>query len=99
MADTIVVSLVNIGIPNVFTPNNDGLNDVFQILHNGANIEVNTFKVFNRWGQVVFDARDNDGWDGRQNGNDSPSDVYVYVLQFEVDGVPYERSGDLTLLR
>lgn len=98
-----------IEVPNVFTPNNDGVNDRFNVISeleiDSEFLRVLKFKVFNRWGQLIYD---NDtpltGWDGRHNGKDAPSDVYVYVISVELphrQGAERFRefSGDLTLLR
>ena len=58
------------------------------------------FKVFNRWGQVVYDGTDEQGWDGRQNGKDSPSDVYAYMATLErLDGSIEVRRGEVALIR
>lgn len=87
-------------IPNAFTPDGDGVNDYFNVVSRGA-IEIPTFVVFNRWGQVVYNNTDpTNGWDGRVNGKDAPSDVYVYniVIRFP-DGQEFVRRGDVTLLR
>jgi gliding motility-associated-like protein len=89
------------GIPNVFTPNNDGLNDVFQVVITGANLDVLSIEVWNRWGQMVYrETNGNEGWDGRQNGKPASSDVYVYKISVrQPDGKQVTKSGDVTLLR
>jgi gliding motility-associated-like protein len=89
------------GIPNVFTPNNDGLNDVFQVIINGENLEVLSIEVWSRWGQLVHrELNGNDGWDGSQNGKPAPSDVYIYKISVrQPDGKQVTISGDVTLLR
>ncbi len=93
----------HIGIPNVFTPDGDGINDYFfprQILSRA----VNSFRmqVFNRWGQKVFETARTDGrgWDGRLNGVDQPQDVYVYLIEVAfANGVQETYQGNVTLLR
>ena len=73
-------------IPNAFTPNGDGRNDVFYVLGGPPDLVINEFAVFNRWGQCVFavhDAPANDpsyGWNGRENGEPAPVGTYVYVV-------------------
>jgi gliding motility-associated-like protein len=85
--------------PNVFTLNNDGLNDVFYV--RGIFVAQFTLKIFNRWGQKVFESNDiNKGWDGTLNGEPCTSDVFVYMA--EAIGKHGERiaiSGNVTLLR
>ncbi len=72
-------------IPNAFTPNGDGLNDVFRILGLPAeNITRYNFQVFDRWGEVVFSTSDiMEGWDGRSKGEYCPPDVYPWVVFWE----------------
>ena len=74
-------------IPNAFTPNGDGLNDVFKPVN--ANLDEYSFKVYNRWGNVVFETEDpDDYWQGEQlegNGNESyyvPVGVYTYEIRY-----------------
>ncbi|MFZ1677445.1 MAG: gliding motility-associated C-terminal domain-containing protein [Saprospiraceae bacterium] len=88
-------------IPNAFTPNNDMVNDNFKIIING-NIVVNDFMIFNRWGQLVYKAADNDltGWNGMFKNQPAASDTYVYkaTLRFP-DGKSKLVKGDVILLR
>jgi len=96
----VVIKTVNIRLPNAFTPNNDGKNDVFVYITEDVLASVD-FKIYNRWGQLVFETREfNKGWDGKHNGRDAPSDVYVYVLVARDPGGNEEiRKGDVTLIR
>ena len=89
------------GIPNVFTPNNDGINDFFLVIITGENIEVLSTEVWNRWGQRVYEEKNgNAGWDGTQNGKPALSDVYVYRIVLRLpSGREVKISGDVTLLR
>ena len=87
-------------IPNAFTPDGDGVNDFFNVVFRGK-IEITKFNVFNRWGQTVYkNETPTTGWDGRFNGTDSPSDIYVYyiIIKFP-DGKEFIKKGDLTLFR
>ena len=92
-----------IDIPNSFTPNGDGINDYFlprQHLSRGLNDYKMT--IFNRWGQIVFETAKSDGrgWDGKFNGEDQPSGVYVYMIEARFqDGVAEKYQGNVTLLR
>ena len=91
-------------IPNSFTPNGDELNDEFRIYSvEGATLNITTFKVFNRWGKVVYDGSgaSNPSWNGDVDGTASPSDVYTYIIEIEVPQceAPIQEKGDVSLIR
>jgi len=68
-------------IPNTFTPNGDGLNDVLKIF--GQDFYKMELKVFNRWGeQVFYTTKREDIWDGRVGGNPAPAGVYVCTIRY-----------------
>ncbi|MDF2437890.1 MAG: hypothetical protein K0Q95_2266 [Bacteroidota bacterium] len=86
-------------IPNIFTPNGDGKNDVFMIQSTGVS-EV-TGIIFNRWGKKIYNwsGAANTGWDGKINGNTAADGTYYYVLKIKgVDGKEKEEKGYLQLL-
>jgi gliding motility-associated-like protein len=60
-----------------------------------------TFRIYNRWGQMVFQTTDrNQGWDGKYKGVLQPMDAYAYTLEVEfTDGSKATKKGDITLLR
>lgn len=77
-----VLSSCLIAVPTGFTPNGDGLNDYFYPL-NAFKADNLHFRVYNRWGQVVFESRDwTKKWDGRINGLLQPTGVYVWMLEY-----------------
>ena len=87
--------------PTAFTPNNDGLNDVFRIKIIGET-SVNHLKIYNRWGQVVFDDSNlNRHWNGKLKGIELPVGVYIWIL----DGFdtyfkkPFAQKGLITLVK
>lgn len=84
-------------IPNVFTPNGDGINDEFHIV--GYNLGEFDLKVFNRWGQLLFGTNDPlTGWDGSFRGK-TVAGVYVYILKAKGnDGSEYHKTGHVTLI-
>ncbi len=88
-------------IPNAFTPNGDGQNDVFRI----ANLKfqkVVEFRVLNRWGKEVFKAEDGalPEWDGTWNGLPQPMDTYYYLIRISYpDGTMETHTGDVILVR
>ena len=89
-------------IPNAFTPDNgDELNDNFRIIIVG-NVEIQDFMIFNRWGQLVYEAPEDDlsGWDGRWKNEPAASDTYVYKARLVFpDGHEEIAKGDVMLLR
>ena len=91
-------------VPNAFTPDGDDANDIFNgiISEDCASvIRVNKLKIWNRWGQVVFESENGDGWDGSHNGKEAPSDAYLYSLEVENTDEMEVRviTGDLVLIR
>jgi gliding motility-associated-like protein len=86
-------------VPSAFSPNNDGVNDILRVLGDG--IESMNFRVFNRYGQLVFETTDqNEGWDGTFNGNRLNQGVFAYTLEYTlVNGVSGEKEGSVTLIK
>ncbi len=87
--------------PSAFTPNGDGLNDQFIPVVLGL-FEVESFKVFNRWGQMVYTSNEVAvGWDGTYEGEDEGVGTYVYFLSGKSTstGKPYFVKGNVVLLR
>jgi len=86
-------------LPNAFTPGRFGKNGIVKV--EGFGIATLSWKIFNRWGQVVFATTDNnEGWDGTYKGVLQPMDVYTYTLDVEfTDGKKERKSGDISLLR
>ena len=84
--------------PNIFSPNGDGLNDVFYVRGPIDPIEYR-FLVFNRWGEVVFETEDpNMGWDGTQNGVKLNTGVFNYMaLGATLPGTEFKLYGNITL--
>ncbi len=101
-----VVAKLNVSVPNAFTPNKDGLNDVLYILSNSDEVEVVTFEVFNRWGVSMFkteDSRVNDknfGWNGTFKEEEAPADYYTYYYSVRLpDGSLKNDKGGVLLIR
>lgn len=86
-------------VPNAFTPGRFGKNSIIKV--EGFGIGKMSWKIYNRWGQVVFSTTDrNQGWDGTFKGQLQPLEVYSYALDVEfTDGVKVRKTGDITLLR
>jgi gliding motility-associated-like protein len=90
----------SIFIPSGFTPNGDGKNDVFRPIAAGI-AKIEYFRVFNRWGQLVFSTSINgQGWDGRIGGKEQSTNTYVWIVKaIDYLGRPYFRKGTVTLIR
>ncbi len=86
--------------PNAFSPNGDGANDLFAVIVRGP-VDVDVYRIYNRWGEVVFEGRSpDDGWDGSFQGQPQETGTYVYVFSGrDPDGNAIERQGTLTLVR
>lgn len=87
-------------IPNAFSPNGDGLNDVFGV-ENFKFERLLEFRVFDRWGKQVFNTTNpSEGWDGTVNGSPASQDVYYYIIRLGYgDDTVETYKGDVTLLR
>lgn len=86
-------------IPNMFTPNGDGVNDQLTVLINNA-VQVKDFKIFNRWGEVVYLTTDiNNYWTGFRDTSEVPVGVYYWVVDGILNSKRYLRSGYVTLVR
>lgn len=104
--DTAQVTIVvyddtQITIPNVFTPNNDGKNEFFNIFTNKTNLGVNG-QIFNRWGKEIATWNSlTEGWNGKtKGGSDAAEGVYVYIVKIIFpDGNIDERNGAVSLIR
>ncbi|MBK0403760.1 gliding motility-associated C-terminal domain-containing protein [Adhaeribacter sp. BT258] len=94
-----IVQEVKIFVPTAFSPNNDGLNDVFEVKGRFQNNF--SLVILNRWGQIVFESKDpKKGWDGKMNGKEAPIGVYAYRLTaIDETGRKYEKAGTLTLVK
>jgi len=101
-SDDIVITkgLCQLKMPNAFTPNNDGNNDVFGIKNSGF-IKEFYLIIYNRWGEKVFETKDvSKGWDGMYKGIEQPSDNYVWTISYtNLDGKKDFIKGSVVLLR
>ena len=95
----------NIFVPNTFSPNGDGNNEVFYPRGRGI-ATVKSFSVFSRWGQLIFQRQNfmindtNAGWDGIFRGQKLPPDVYVYIMEVYCEnGALISLKGDVMLVR
>jgi gliding motility-associated-like protein len=85
-------------VPTAFSPNNDLVNNIFVVRGNCIS-EIN-FKIFDRWGQVIFESNDqNIGWDGTFKGKALNEGIYVYTFNAVVKGESIFQKGNFTLMR
>ena len=104
--DTVTVTVIDcdtlgnvVWLPNIFSPNGDGSNDVLFV--RGNKIDDITFTIYNRWGERVFESQTlYDGWDGRYFNEPLNDGVFVYkVTGTYTDGTPFDIKGNVTLVR
>lgn len=109
LVEIIIDDFVPVFVPNVFTPNEDGVNDLFRLYARPRTVlSFSNFSIFNRWGAMVYQFEDSVspddtswGWNGlAPNGDINEQDVYIYKVKVELlDGRTVELSGDVLLLR
>ena len=87
-------------MPTGFTPNGDGLNDVFRVKYPFPAKEFHLM-VYNRWGSEVFETNNiNEGWDGTYKGEPSAQGSYVWIISFvDMNNKSEQLKGIVTLLR
>ncbi len=95
----------NLFIPNTFSPNNDGMNDIMYPRGNGI-YSIKSFKIFNRWGELMYEQNNfatNDpskGWDGTYKGKKLSPDVFVYTIEVLcANGTPLGYKGNISLIQ
>jgi gliding motility-associated-like protein len=77
-------------MPDAFTPNGDLRNDQYRIVERGGGVILGEFRIYNRYGQVVFSTRNiKEGWNGTFKGVDQNVDTYYYVLQYQCNDRGY----------
>jgi gliding motility-associated-like protein len=93
-------------IPNVFSPNGDGINDYFTISGRFNLTNIKYFRIFDRWGNQLFERNNltpgipEIGWDGKFNDEPMQPGVYAYIAELEYeDGKSETVSGDITIMR
>ncbi len=98
----------NVYIANIFTPDGDGNNDYFNLVIGSGAVSVSYLSIYDRWGNRVFSIENEyipeigqqDGWDGKHNGQYVNPGVYVYTAQVNfLDGRVLQYSGDVTVIR
>lgn len=86
-------------VPQAFTPNNDGINDLFRLI-SSETLNDFSIQIYNRWGLLLYEANHNDGWDGTYKNNNLPLGVYLYYMEAtKNDGSVEEFKGNVSLIR
>ncbi len=97
--------LKSLFIPNAFTPNGDGQDDVFYPRSNGAIDKIESFRVYDRWGELLFERKGiapndaSNAWDGTYRGDRSLPDVFVWTVQANCGGKIVDKKGSVTIIR
>ncbi len=94
-----IIPIWTLYVPNAFTPNNDGDNEIFDI--KGIGIIDYTLSIWDRWGELIYQG-DNHGWNGSVKGSDvmAKKDVYVFTVHAtDVFGAKHDKTGTVTLIR
>ncbi len=96
---TVDPNLKDLFIPNSFSPNNDGTNDIFKVY--GSSVRDVTMRVYNQWGELIFETQNaQNGWDGTWKGRPQAVGVYVYIAQVTFyNNVKIMRKGTINLIR
>jgi gliding motility-associated-like protein len=87
-------------MPNTFTPNGDGINDV--LLAKGKYIANSSIQIFNKWGEVIYVSEDatDKGWDGTFQGSPVPTDTYSYLVKATSNkGESIQKRGVVSVVR
>lgn len=94
-AQIVVSTEISYDIPNAFSPNNDGINDLFQVV-NLSGGSIREFKIYNQWGDLIYNGIG--PWDGTYQGVAQPAGVYTYYVRFTNIGQEIIESGMFTLI-
>jgi len=101
VTDSVVVNIKvsDLQVPNVFTPNGDGVNDEFRVAY--RSLRSFQMAVYNRWGNKIYESNDPQrGWNGKIGQRDAVAGPYFYYIKAEgTDGKKYLRKGDINLIR
>ena len=102
---TLDLSVHSLFIPNAFSPNNDRVNDKFQIFANNQDLRIQTYQIYNRWGGRVYSMNDfnigdfNMWWDGTYKNKALDNGVYVYYIELDCMNKIIPLKGDIAILK
>jgi gliding motility-associated-like protein len=85
-------------VPNSFSPNNDGHNDLFHPVAFG--FESVSYSIYNRWGEIIFSTPNNEAWDGTYQGSIVQDGIYMYLMETqEMNGGRHYYNGQIVVIR
>ncbi len=88
--------------PTAFSPDGDGINDVWKVVGSGIDMDNVTLRVYDRWGEVIFESNDiTSGWDGTiKNNKPAPVGIYYWVIVYnDLQGIQFEKAGSISLIK
>ena len=95
-----VNEVTEIQVPSAFSPDGDGINDVFRLVVQGAEPRYTKFQIWNRFGQLIYNDNSKPEWDGTFDGFSQTPDVYAYVIEYtDASGKNQLLNGQTTLIR
>ena len=97
-----VQDIATLYVPTAFSPDGDGINDIFNIQANGVDLDSYTMWIYNRWGEIIFKTTDiYSGWDGRVKENKiAEPGIYTWRIVYkEISGIEYSKTGVVTVIR
>lgn len=98
--DVTINTNIFLKIPTAFSPNDDGLNDYFTLIHQGVFTENFTLKIFDRWGILIFESNAiQNTWDGKIKGKPAPLDAYIYQVFYEDYNGKQFQQGTVSIIR
>lgn len=86
-------------VPNSFTPNNDGINDIFRPILSGGNVIQYKFTIYKRCGQKIYETTDlQKGWDGKVSGTYANANIFIWLCTFQFIGKAVETKKGICAL-
>ncbi len=102
---TINLTVRSVFVPNAFSPNGDGINDTFRVFSGDEGLEIDSYRIFDRWGSLVYEASGflvgevDPWWSGGFRLQPAASGTYLYSLEFVCEGRPVLLTGEVQLMR
>lgn len=98
--DSVKIHVSNAVIPNAFSPNGDGKNDIFKFVPSSHLTALKSLRLYDRWGTEVFYTDEAiKGWNGKYKGKEMDMGTYFYLCEYSIGGKGYIEKGDFTLVR
>ncbi len=101
-SQVIIVNEYTLYVPSAFSPDNDNINDYFSIVGNGVNLDEFDLKIYNRWGEIIFETTDmTNSWNGKtKSGKYVELGVYKWLITYQDEnGIEYQKTGNVTVIK